>query len=64
MYKTELLKQVAKTLLEGENKGLSVDEFNTLIKNADSQTEIELYAKIYNYLLGQRHEEVMKDGLY
>ena len=64
MSKTEMLEQAVKALLSGENKGLNAEEFNTLVNNAESQTEIELYAEIYNYLLGQKHEEVMKDGLY
>ncbi len=62
MTKIDLMKETAITVLESGI--LSADEFNALAQKAESQEEIELYAQIYNYLLGKRQQEVIANESY
>lgn len=62
MTKIDSVEKIAKTILD--NGILSADEFNALADKAKSQEEIELYAQIYNYLLGKRQREVIANESY
>ncbi len=62
MTKIDLVEKTAKTILD--SGVLSVEEFNTLAEKAKSKEEVELYAQIYNYLLGKRQREVIANESY
>ncbi len=62
MTKIDLVEKTAKTILD--SGVLSAEEFNTLAEKAKSKEEVELYAQIYNYLLGKRQREVIANESY
>ncbi len=62
MTKIELLQETAKSLLD--SGVLTTDELNSLWDNAKSQEEIDFYGQIYNYLIGKRQKEVIKNEQY
>ena len=62
--KIVIIKEMAKSVLESENKGISLDEYNELIKCSKSQDERELYKVLYEHFLGNNQTEVIKNGKF
>ena len=62
--KIHKIKEMAKAVLDNDNKGISLSEYNELLKNAKSEEEIEVYKLLYEYFLGKNQTEVIKDGKY
>ena len=64
MTKIQLIQTTAQTLLDSESKIISANEYNELVSNAKSQDEIDFYAEMYNYLLGQKQQKVIANEKY
>ena len=64
MSKTEAIEIFAKSVFSGEKKVISTDEFNALVKKAETQQERDFYLYIYSYLLQRSQKEVVQSGKY
>ena len=64
MMKIEALKNSAKVLFSSDTPTIKWEEYLELLDGAQSQTEKEFYAQIYNYLLAKRQKEMMANEHY
>ncbi len=64
MTRIEAIEQMAKAVLDNEDKVIGTDEYNQLLAQAKTEEERELYTELYNYLLQKKQKELIQNGVY
>ena len=64
MNKINSIKAMATCIFSEEKSTITTQEFDTLMKIAESQDEKELYVNLYNFFLKKNSKEVIKNGKY
>ena len=64
LAKVEYFYVKLEVILSDDDKMLSIDDYNDLIAKTDDTAEISLYTLIFNYLLGLKQAEVVKNAKF